>query len=261
MKSAGVSEKFISRVLATPPKDMWFPTVSEMLKEGVITSESYGDRFAASWALSGTKLECEVNGLSKFPGFKAIQEVEPEIYGRMVKEFLTAVRSGKSEGEAVSSVLETCGNLMQKYIPSASDESLLELRSQWVGILKKYRQKNSRMCVAVFTKQKLNYSRAFPDWDMTNSLRVIEKVIRSGAGKSPVEINQKTAMEDIQLVVKPMAEKYGMGMVILQNQSRWMENSEKVCEMLLMMYEGMGRLPEKRAANLLRFLLTSKEEE
>ncbi len=38
MRSAGVSEQFTSRVLATPSDQMWYPTFDEMLKAGVITS-------------------------------------------------------------------------------------------------------------------------------------------------------------------------------------------------------------------------------
>jgi hypothetical protein len=260
MKAAGVSEKFIQHVLATPPKDMWFPTVAEMLKEGVITSESYGDRFATSWALSSTNLDSSIKNLSKIPGFKAIEEFEPEIYKKMLKDFTAAARAGKSEGEATAAVLETCEAVMQKYVPSASDESLLGLRAQWVGILKKYGQKNSRICVAMFTKQKMNFSRAFPDWDMTNSLRTIEKIIVSGAGRPPVKIDEAGALNDVQIIIKPMRQKYGEDMDLLQNQTQWMDNSQKICDMLLMLYEGIGALPEKRAANLLRYLLTSKEE-
>jgi hypothetical protein len=261
MKAAGVSEKFIQHVLATPPKDMWYPTVAEMMKEGVITSETYGDRFAATWAHATKNLDATIAGLSKIPGFKAIQQYEPEVYAKMIKDFTTGLRSGKSEGEAAAAIMEQCEAVMTKYVPSASDESLLGLQAQWVGILKKYGQKNSRTCVAMFTKQKMNFSRAFPDWDMTNSLRTFEKIIISGAGRPPMKIDEARALSDIQTVKKPIIQKYGTDMSLLQTQSRWMDNSDQICDMLLIMYQGIGELPEKRAANLLRYLLSEKEEE
>jgi hypothetical protein len=48
MQSAGVSEQFISRVLATPPEQMWYPSFEEMLRNGVVTSRSDGERFASN---------------------------------------------------------------------------------------------------------------------------------------------------------------------------------------------------------------------
>jgi len=42
MELAGVSEQFISRVLATPPNQMWYPTFREMLAAGVVTRQSFG---------------------------------------------------------------------------------------------------------------------------------------------------------------------------------------------------------------------------
>jgi len=48
MHSAGASEQFIKRVLATPSNQMWYPTFEEMLGAGVVTSQSFGDRFATA---------------------------------------------------------------------------------------------------------------------------------------------------------------------------------------------------------------------
>lgn len=40
MRRAGISEDFINRVLATPSHDIWFPSLEEMQRAGVITSQS-----------------------------------------------------------------------------------------------------------------------------------------------------------------------------------------------------------------------------
>ena len=39
MQSAGVSEEFIRRVLATPSENMWYPSLDEMRRANVITKE------------------------------------------------------------------------------------------------------------------------------------------------------------------------------------------------------------------------------
>jgi hypothetical protein len=57
MHSAGASEQFIKRVLATPSNQMWYPTFEEMLGAGVVTSQSFGDRFATSSGLPDARLD------------------------------------------------------------------------------------------------------------------------------------------------------------------------------------------------------------
>jgi hypothetical protein len=44
MRSAAIAEQFIDRVLATPSEEMWYPTVEEMRRSGVITSQSFSER-------------------------------------------------------------------------------------------------------------------------------------------------------------------------------------------------------------------------
>jgi hypothetical protein len=125
MQSAGVSEQFISRVLATSPEQMWYPSFEEMRQNGVITSRSYGERFASS--IPDADLDAMIENLGALPLYRTIREFEPEAYTKMTSDFATAIRSGKSEGEAIALVWQTIDSLMEKYLAAASDETLLEL--------------------------------------------------------------------------------------------------------------------------------------
>lgn len=260
MLSAKVSEDFIKRVLATPSDQMWYPTVAEMKQAGVVTGQSYGERFATSWSLPTSRSDTDLQKeFSKLPCFSTIRELEPETYAKMIGDFTAAIREGKPEGEAVAAVSQGAAVLMDKYLPSASDEALLALRDQWIEILTRYKDKNSQACIAVFTQAKINYSRAFPGWNMTNSLIVMEKVIRSGASRRALAVDPKTASEDLDAVFKTLSDKYGDDLLLLQKQDEWMKNSHKVCDMLLAMYQEIAALPDKREANLIRQFVTSKE--
>ena len=44
MRSAGASEEFIQRVLATSAEQMWYPTFEEMLNARIVTTRSLGER-------------------------------------------------------------------------------------------------------------------------------------------------------------------------------------------------------------------------
>jgi hypothetical protein len=187
-----------------------------------------------------------------------MRELEPQAYGRMIADFTTALRSGKSEAEATGAASQVAVGLMQKYFPTASDEALLALRDQWIGLLSKYKDKNSRACISVFTDGKINLSRAFPDWDTTRMLRVLDMVLRSGGStKIPIPVDKKAADDDVAIVFKPAAEKFGNDLLLLQKPDQWMANSQKVCDMLLMIYQQIAALPDKRGANVIRYLVTN----
>jgi len=257
MQSAGVSQSFISRVLATPAEQMWYPTYEEMRAAGVITSQTAGERFASSLGMPDVDLEAATETMGTYPCFRTIKRVEPETYNKMITNFVTALRAGKSEGEAIGMIQDAASSLMIKYFPSASDEAVLGLRDQWIAILTRYKDINSVACIAVFTQEKINYKRVFPDWNMTNSLLVVEKVISSGAVGVTIPIDKMAADEDMATVLKPVTDKYGDDVKLLYNTKTWPDNSQKVCDMLLMMYQQEAALPDKRSANLIRNLITS----
>lgn len=258
MQAAGVSASFINRVLSTPNDQMWYPTFEEMRSAGVITSRTAGERFASSWGLPDADWKAAVESISTYPCFRTIKQVEPATFNTMMSNFVAALRSGKSEGEAIAAISEVAGNMMGKYMPAASDDAVLAMRDQWIAILTKYKDKNSQACIAVFTQAKINYKRVFPDWNMTNSLLVMEKVISSGASKVPVPIDKEAADSDLSSVLRLLTAKYGDDVQLLAKESAWSDNSQKVCDILLLYYQQIAKFPDKRSANLVRYLITSE---
>lgn len=258
MQAAGVSASFINRALSTPNDQMWYPTFDEMRAAGVITSQSAGDRFATSWALSDEDWKTSVEKLSSYPGFRTIKQVEPAAFNSMMSNYVAALRSGKSEGEAIAFISETTGDMISKYLPAASDEAVIAMRDNWIDILVRYKDKNSKACIAALTKVKLNYNRIFPDWSRTNQLFIVEKVISSGADKVPVPIDEKAAESDIESVLELITAKYNDAVGVLSKPSEWSSNSQRACDILLLYYQEIAKLQDKRSANLIRYLLISE---
>jgi hypothetical protein len=261
MQSAGISAGFIDRVLATPANEMWYPSYDEMKANGVVTSQSLGERFAVPWAQSDEEIDKVINEITKLPWFRTVRELEPKLYAEMIDQFTAAIKAGKSEGEAISIVRVKGLGLLEKYFPAASDEALLGLlRDEWIPMLNKYGNSNSQACVAVMSggaDSKINFGRAFPDWDISTDLALTEAVLRSGASKIPVRVNKAAASTDIEKIMRSLEAIYGNDVQLLWNESQWMNNSRKVCEMLLAMYKRIATLPNKRGANVVRYLVTA----
>jgi hypothetical protein len=259
MRVAGVADWFVAKVLQTPPESMWYPTFDELLRAGVVTTRSTGEKFTSSRDLSGLKAEDIDITLSKDSTFAAIREIEPETYAQLVADLRAMIKAGKSEKEAVALIGQRLWGVAERYLPAASDEAVLALRDYGIGVLSKYKDKDSRACVAFLTGSPINYAQAFAGWDANEVDRVMKKVIRSGASRQPIVVDKQAATDDLAAILKNMTVKYGTDVMLLQDQAKWMDNSDKVCDILLMMYRQIGALPEKRAANLMRCLWTSKD--
>jgi hypothetical protein len=75
-------------------------------------------------------------------------------------------------------------------------------------------------------------------------------------------VDERAANADLQRIAKSLAVTYGNDLQLLDKESEWMDNSRKVCDMLLAEYQQIAALPKKRAANVVRYLVavTSKKD-
>jgi hypothetical protein len=93
---------------------------------------------------------------------------------------------------------------------------------------------------------------------MTDSLLTRGKVLSSGASKVPVPIDKEAADSDLSSVLRPVTAKFGDDVQLLAKKSAWPDNSQKVCDILLLYYQEIAKLSDKRSANLVRYLITSE---
>jgi hypothetical protein len=264
MRHAGVSDDFITHVLATPHDRMWFPTIQEMRTAGVITSESFGERFAVSGEILRSSSPQDIdNAWGNLPFFRAIKDLEPETYRRMIEEFSTAVRSGRSESEAIRIAQGTANQLVLKYLPKASNEAMRAMRDLWVAMLERFKDEDSQACIAVFSPKSIasdhDYSRGnrlITGWYGTTNLAVIEKVLRSTAEGIAPQLDAVTADKDLAQIRSNLSLIYGDELDLMAQVDRWMEHSSRVCEILLSYYRETQRIPEQRQGNLLRYMLS-----
>lgn len=261
MRSAGISGEFIDRALATEPANMWYPTIEEMQNAGVITSESFGDRFAASGGLlrgsSSSNIDEALRGL---PGFSAIKEIEPAAYLKMVNDFSAAIQSGRSVVEAQQTIRLTTENLMVKYLPLASDQALRAVRDLWVETLVRFKGTHSRSCVAVLSPKlappDFKWGRGFFELSSTNNLIVIEQILRSAAtGRHPL-LDRNQAEKDFAGISSKLSSD---DLELLAQEDQWMQRSDRVCEIMLTLYRETQRIPEDRQGNLLRYMISDED--
>jgi hypothetical protein len=262
MLLAGVSDDFITHVLETSHESMWYPTMQEMRHAGVITSESFGERFAVSGVLLRSSSPEDIDRVwGALTGFHAIKEVEPDAYWTMVKAVSTAIQSGKTVREAQKIVRATSDQLVSKYLPVASDGALLAMRDCWVETLERFKDTDSGACVALFSPQSVTADfdsvRISSEWINTNRLAVMEQLLRGAAGSTRPQLNAVEAEEDFDRIRLKLRRYSGRDDVELMAKTHdWMAHSDRVCEILLNLYRETQNIPQPRQANLLRYMLS-----
>ena len=177
----------------------------------------------------------------------------------MINDLRAAIQSGKSEGEAIALVGETAASVMKNYFEAASDEALLALlRDGWIAILKNYKDSDSRACIAALLGAAGAKIDVVPrDWGGWETLAgVYERVLQSGVAKIPVSIDRNAAQDDFNEIMDSLRGTYANRLDLLGTQTKWMDNSQEVCDMLLAMDVRIAVLPKTRAANLVRYLAT-----
>jgi hypothetical protein len=262
MLLAGVSDEFITHVLATPHESMWYPTKQEMRQAGVITSESFGERFVVSGALLRASSPEDIDKVwGALLGFRAIKEIEPDTYWAMVNAASTAILSGKTVMDVQKIVQATSEPLVMKYLPAASDEALRETRDGWVELLKRFKDTDSEACIAMFSPKSapadFNYARISSGWGHTNNFAVLERVLRSAARGAQPQLDAVEAEKDLNNIRLKLSRNFGRDVELLAKENEWMAHSDRLCELLLNLYRETQNIPQPRQGNLLRYMLSN----
>jgi hypothetical protein len=257
MKKGGVSEAFIKRVLATPHSEMWYPTFDEMQRAKFITGDYFGEGFASSLGLPDVDLEQIFNEAAKKPHVQAFKTCAPGEYAEMKKKAIEALRSGKSEVEAIAIVNEASTKLFLSSIPYASDKSINNLTREMLRFLKEHMHSNAKGCIYWLKGTNVNFYRVLPEALTDSGIQNSHAyVITSAMSQELVTVDQNKAELQNDSIFEKIHNSFGEQSLILAEPDKWEENAEVVCAIFVEMYSLALRLDEHDSANYMRWALT-----
>ena len=260
MKKGGVSEAFIKRVLATPHSEMWYPTFVEMQQAKFISGESFGEGFASSLGLPNVDLEKIFEEASKKPHIQAFKTCAPGEYAQMKEKVITALRSGKSEVEAISIVNEASTKLFLSSIPYASDKSINNLTREMLRFLKEHMHSNAKGCIYWLKGTNVNFYRVLPEALTDSGIQNSHAyVITSAMSQELVTVDQNKAELQNDSIFEKIHNSLGEQSLILAEPDKWEENAKVVCRIFVEMYSLVLTLDEHDSANYMRWALTLED--
>ena len=120
----GVDAGFVTRGLSVPHESIWEPSHDELFRSGLATAYATDQNVAVSGGPIGNIAEVE-KGLTKIALYQVLREKHAEEFGKILEIHFTGYQKGQSIAELRSRTWAVIFPLIEKSLPSASDEALL----------------------------------------------------------------------------------------------------------------------------------------
>ncbi|MES2187303.1 MAG: hypothetical protein V4505_22325 [Pseudomonadota bacterium] len=149
---AHLSPAFLARVVATPPKSMWYPTQAELLAEGVYTRRSAGGETAAlaTEHLSRGQLAAE---FAKTPLFAALSAKYPKEFGAIVDQAYTQAQAAQTDREVIAAARAQMARTTARLLPLVDDDTLLAFNRLLADQARALQPQHPEACVALIFTQ------------------------------------------------------------------------------------------------------------
>jgi hypothetical protein len=201
--------------------------------------------------------------IREIPFYKELSLHDPEAYQRIKTIVQEAVRSGDSQAKISQRIADVIGGIFPRYLPKASDDSVVAFASATVHLLENLDHANPDACYASLFPHKYGEPGMAQKYtDLNTQERILDTmkdIVESAINNPQPEPDRNKSEELLHPIIETMAKKYGSDVTLLQGTARDSSERKKVCEMSSEMFEQIGSLPKADASMILRYLLSGKE--
>jgi hypothetical protein len=199
----------------------------------------------------------------EIPFYKELSVHDPEAYQRIKTIIREAVRSGDSQTKISLRIADVIGGIFPRYLPKASDDSVVAFANSMVHLLEQLDHANSDACYASLFPHKFGepgMAQKYEDLKTQKEvLDTMKDIVESAINNPQAEPDPKKSEELLQPIIETMAKKYGADVTLLQGTAHDSSERKKVCEMSSEMFRQVRSLPKADASMILRYLLSGKE--
>lgn len=254
--SKGIPEKFIDRAFSTSSSMLWKPTHEELFAANFITAYPNSDQVALS-GIHLADIEKVDEYLLKTPLFSTLKTYEPDIYEKVTAEAKSAFMRGESLFELRSKVTPLITQVYERRLPNASDASLRLVAQLIVDQGDVLIESNPENCYQLFSHPETINPQMLPQALRDREFSTMAEVIRS-ASMEPINApSEDDVAIDLTNVLAELYGIYGDGLGVLDKKSISSSEKAKYCDISLSLFRAILRLPDRKAAPLLRYLFSN----
>jgi hypothetical protein len=218
--------------------------------------------FASAYVEPGIRVWDTKRVLRTMPFYSELAAYDPETYQKVEAIVLEGVQHGDSQEKATLRAADEIMTILPKYIPKASNESVIAFVRWLLTSLDELNSANSDACYSFLYPHKFGEAglanKYLPPKSGEQSLKVLEAVILSAA-RTPQKVpDERKADELMQPVITNLANKYGSDLKLVVGTAHDGRERKVVCEIDSELYKQILSLPPADASTVLRSLFSSK---
>lgn len=196
------------------------------------------------------------------PFFGELSAYDPIAYQRFESQYVEIIRSGGTQQKAYLNLVDELMMVMPKYMPKASDESVLAFGRQMVASLEELGRANSDACYSFLFPHKFGDSELVKKNISLQSgektLQVLQGIIVSAVKNPQPAPDEKKADELLQPILRNVIGTYGSDVKLFGGTAINGPERKKVCEMVTEFHREIQSLPPAEASTVLRSVFSVK---
>jgi creatinine amidohydrolase/Fe(II)-dependent formamide hydrolase-like protein len=255
-RTAGLPEAFIAQALDTPSATMWYPSTDQMLAARVLTRRSMGGETAALSTMMRTR-ESLAAEFKKTDVFAAIAERSPQEFDGMVDAAWKKIQAGATDVEVTTAARMQLSAMIPRYLPLASEETLVAYQKLMQQELEVLRDKDPTMCVElVFPSGKpVNFAGYLSKDLAAKDLQMTTQIMREADPARAVKPSKQAVERIAMQAAKHMTSQQIT--VFSEDTARMGQPARVVCDAAIAFIGGLNAIPAKERGKALRILYSS----
>lgn len=257
--SAGFDSAFIERALSTPNRDMWTPSVGELLRAGAVTDIADGKTFAVSgFGATADKPQLAAKLAEKLPVLDRIARQYPDTHDAIIDEAFEAYLTEEPLVAFNAAIRRRLLPIVERHRSMASDDVLVDMAALASAQYSALGEKDPYLCFSYVagTDSGRNFSYDLPrelvQWEVALSDRIMESSAR------PVRARQRDLSALWAELLDRIADRIGpKDLDLLWNMSPNPDRYADFCDAWTVFFDELSKMDSRDAAPLMRQILNA----
>ena len=203
--------------------------------------------------------------LNEMPAWQVIKEQEPVLHQRILDQISALQKAGEPEQQIIDTIQPQILHLQMRRLQNAPDASVVNymtINMEQTAAIQKVSDDACFRFLYPAVKGGINPMRMLDKEMMSRRMQADADMMRAAYGKNHHTVTQaerETAVADVRPIMKDLADKYGEDIQLLQMPEKAVGKEKLSCDMVQAMWAKVLKLPEPKAAGVIRLAVSELE--
>ncbi|MEI9482933.1 topoisomerase II [Enterobacter cancerogenus] len=203
--------------------------------------------------------------LNEMPAWQVIKEQEPVLHQRILDQIAALQKAGEPEQQIIDTIQPQILHLQMSRLQNAPDANVVNymiINMEQTAAIQKVSDDACFRFLYPAVKGGINPMRMLDKEMMSRRMQADADMMRAAYGKNHHTVTQaerETAVADVRPIMKDLADKYGEDIQLLQMPEKAVGKEKLSCDMVQEMWAKVLKLPEPKAAGVIRLAVSELE--